>query len=211
MKKLNFALSTLAFGLFTVFTNLSAQMQGMSMGADTMKSSGHLEKMIQMMGKPTFNQSIDGMRVQVWLITQEEHKNMMKSMMKDSSMGGDMKHDMGQMMHGGMKMEHGMQGMDMKHGESDHEAMMKEMMSGTHHIMAFLADEKTGSPVQSAAVEVELLSPSQKAGSVRLHTMKDHFGGGLNLDEKGEYVINVKINVAGKYHNARFLFSTNEH
>ncbi len=208
---------TVTVTLFVLSFNLTAQMNHDSMkpkgeqksaAADTSLCNQSMNDMSQKMGKPTFEQLVSGLRVQVWLITQEEHKKMMDTMMKDSSMGGE-KHEMSGMKHGDMKMDQGMQGMDMKNGEMGDKGMMEAMMSGTHHIMTILAFDKSDDPVKGAAVEVAVLSPSQKTENVRLRAMKGHFGGGLNLNEKGDYVIDIKVNLAGKYRNARFVFSTN--
>lgn len=207
---------TAVVSLFVLSFNLTAQMQhGESMkpkveqkaaGADSSMCSQSMDDVSQNMGKATFEETVNGLHVKVWLITQEEHKKMMGSMMKDSTMSG-MKRDMGGMKQGDMKMDEGMKGMEMRHGNMDDKDMMEKMMAGTHHIMVVATDAKTGALLKGAHLEVSTLSPTKKTESVRLGTMKDHFGGGITLDEKGEYSIGIKVHVGKGYDTVRFLYT----
>jgi hypothetical protein len=196
------------------------------------------EKMSAMMGKPTFEKPVEGVQVRVWLITQDEHKKMMGTMMqdkKDSSVGGGMMH--GEMKHDMSTMDHGMMGTmmqgrkdssmsgNMMHGEMkgmDHEKMakgmkrdmnddehnnkMETMMAGTHHVMVTLTDEKSNQPVEKAKVAIEFIAPSEKSGIVVLSSMMSHFGGGLTLDEKGTYMIEVTFQSDNEVKHARFTY-----
>lgn len=145
-----------------------------------------------MMGTPAFDRSVDGLRIQVWVITQEAHKKMM-----DEKMKGDMKGGMMGMMHGtGDKGEmHSM----------DHDSM-DEMMSGTHHIMVSLTDEKTKAEIDKAKIEVRITTPSKNDLTTKLSAMKGHFGGGATLNEKGEYTVNVIIEEGGKSSTQEFRY-----
>ena len=159
-----------------------------------MKSDAKEQKneMIKMMGDPVFEQSAEGIMVQVWLITQEEHKKKMSENQKE------MKHDMKDMKHGDMKMDQDMKGMehgdmkmddDKKHDSDVH----SKMMEGTHHIMVVVSDETTKKPVENAELEIESTSPSKVTGKTKLTLMMNHFGGGLSIEEKGEYSFTVVV------------------
>ena len=224
MKRFNLVVGTAAAGLFVGSFNLAAQMhhhsahsqaQEKTMKADTSMAGGQSE-MTARMGKPSFEQSVDGLRFKVWLITQKEHEKMMNAMMKDSAksgmMGhdmkeGGMKHDMGGMMHGDMKMGHDMKGMEMKHGEMGDKGMMENMMAGTHHIMVVVTDERTGKAVKDASLQAETLSPSKKAQTTKLSTMMNHFGGGLKLDENGQYSIALEVKVDDRPSKLQFIYT----
>ncbi|MEW6509825.1 MAG: hypothetical protein AB1428_02570 [Bacteroidota bacterium] len=131
------------------------------------------------MGEPTFRRSIDGLEVKVWLIPQEEHRKMMAGHMQGKGHG----QMAGGMMHEGMGMHHGT-------SSGTDEDMMKEMMAGTHHIAVGLSGKKA---VDSAAVDLQVVSPTGEAFPVKLRSMRGHFGGGITLDKEGEYMIALHV------------------
>jgi hypothetical protein len=140
-----------------------------------------------MMGKPTVDATVDGLHMKVWLITQEQHKDMMKGM-KDSS----------------MEMGAGMKGM--KHdGMGMNKAMRDSMMAGTHHIMLEATDAAIGQDIASA--KVVIMSPSKTSSSVELKHMMGHFGSALTLKEKGEYGFTVDANVGGVSKTTQFKYT----
>ncbi len=218
---------TAAVSLFILSIDVPAQMhhhnstdskvQQEMAADDTSKACLCSDEMTQKMGKATFEQSVNGLHVQVWLITQEEHKRMMSAMMNDSAKmhkmqegmsKGEMKHDMGGMMHGDMKMDHKMGDMkDTMHQEMDHKQMMESMMFGTHHIMMVLTQDKSGEPVKDAVVEVAILSPSKKVAKSNLAVMMDHFGGNLELSETGQYGVSINIKAGDHIANLRFEYT----
>jgi len=162
------------------FTSV-AQHSGHQHGTTTQKSGGMADTMgmkgiMSMMGKATFEQAVDGFNIQVWLITQEEHKAMMS---KHQEMMQRMKHD-----------------------EKTHEAMM----SGTHHIMVVLTNERTKKPVKDSEVKIHTISPSEKSEMQTLIAMVDHYGGGLNLTEKGKYTVMVHAKAGNKTPAASFEY-----
>lgn len=143
-----------------------------------------------MMGKPTFEKSVDGVNLQVWLITQTEHKKMMKD---HGMMGGGTKRHM---MHGNTVegKDHQMMNDDMQHeGKDMDEETTKSMLAGTHHIMVIVEDEASKAENESAEVEVQTVSPTQRNSTLSLSRMMKHLGGGLTLDENGEYKITIVV------------------
>ena len=135
-----------------------------------------------MMGKPTLEKSVKGINVQVWLMSQEEHKKMMKERMG----------------------EHGKLGM--KHDKEMNKEMMDAMMAGTHHVMVMATDEATKKAVDDAAIKVAVTSPSNKSSVAELKGMMNHFGGGLTLDEKGTYTLDVSVGINEKTRSANFKY-----
>jgi hypothetical protein len=207
--------SILAAGALTVafsLTGFAQHTHGQS--AQQENKSG---KMGDMMGKPTAERTVDGLRVQLWLITQEEHKKMTEEHMK-SDMGG-MKHDMmggakdstkmDHDMGGAMKgMDHNKMGKDMKAGakEADHSKMMETMVAGTHHVMVKVQDEKSGKAVGDGHIMIAVTSPSGKSLTIHLGEMMDHFGGGASLPEKGGYKFALSFKSGDKTHKAQFEY-----
>jgi len=192
------------------------------------KDEAKSRKVSEMMGKPTFEQSIEGINLQVWLITQEEHKKMMKDHMgshQDKSEMKDMEHGM---MHGKGRMgmmhgkkddgqEHHMMGAGAKHDGKgmDHKAEpeahqtpdeMDAMMAGTHHVMVVATNEAGKEEIDMAKVEVQLTSPSRKGVVQELTSMMNHFGGGLDLEEEGEYILTLHVKVGDRICSADFHY-----
>ena len=156
-----------------------------------------------MMGKPTFEKSVDGVNLQVWLITQTEHKKMMKD---HGMMGGGTKRHM---MHGNTVegKDHQMMNDQMQHDAKDiDEVTMKSMLAGTHHIMAVVEDEASKTERESAEIEVQIVSPTEKNSTATLTHMMKHYGGGLTLDEQGEYRITVVVRDGDKVMPASFAY-----
>jgi hypothetical protein len=181
------------------------------------------ESMNDMMGKPTFEKAIDGIQIKVWLITQEEHKKMMDQSMSAKHSEG---HDMGMMgdettkeskdssshdhmMRGDMKnMDHSMMGKGMKHDMKgmDHKKMMETMMSGTHHVMVTITDEKNSEPVDEKEITIQITAPSTKYSTVKLTPIMNHFGAGLAFDEKGIYKVGLVLDIAKETRNIAFSY-----
>jgi len=178
------------------------------------KEDKEKDGMAKMMGKPVFEQSVQGVKVQAWLITQEEHKKMMsgqrhdsgeamekmseKKDSKDSNMA-----EMHNMMHEAKDTSLSMHAM---HSKTDHSTMMKAMMSGTHHVMVTLTDEKKGDPVDEKEITMQLTSPSTKHSTVKLVRMMNHFGAGLALDEKGSYKVDLVLGNGKEAKNVTFSY-----
>ena len=207
-KVLTVAALTMAFAV----TGLAQHMHGQEP-----KQDAKSEKASSMMGKPTAEQTVDGVRIQLWVITQDEHKKMMQNKMK-SEMGGmkhdmmggakdtmKMGHDMGSEMKG---MDHSKMGMGTKAGskEADKSKMMDAMMAGTHHVMLKVLDDQTGKAVGDGHIMIAVTAPSGKSSTIHLSEMMDHFGGGASLTEKGSYKFALSFKSGAKTHTAQFEY-----
>ena len=200
---------TVAFSL----TGLAQHTHGQS--AQQEKKS---DKAGDMMGTPTAERTVDGLRVQFWLITQDDHKKMMEGQMKSDTggmkcdmMGGakdsaKMGHDTGGEMKG---MDHSRMEMGMKAGakEADHSKMMESMMAGTHHVMVKILDEKTNKAAADGHIMIAVKAPSGKSSTIHLSEMMDHFGGGVSLSEKGSYKFALSFKSGNTTHNAEFEYN----
>jgi hypothetical protein len=214
--------SILAAGALTVALSLTGFAQHThGQSAQRENKSG---KMGDMMGKPTAERTVDGLRVQFWLITQDEHKKMMQERMKsENNIMGEMKHEMmpaekdsaktdhkmeGEMQHDMKGMDHSKMGKDMKPDtkEGGIKKMMEAMMVGTHHVMVKVFDDKAGKAIGEGHIQVVVTAPSGKNSTVRLTEMMDHFGGGVSLTEKGSFKLDLSFKSGGKTHNAQFEY-----
>ncbi len=160
----------------------------------TLKPAG----MTDMMVKPTFDATVEGLHMKVWLMTREQHAGMMKEKTGQTEMHGGRDGAMEKMDVGGAK-DTMMMNRDIKvmkyTGGGMNRAMRDSMMAGTHHMRLELTDAMMGKPVANATVKVLVVSPTKKNATVDLTLMKDHFGGALRLDEKGQYQMSISVTV----------------
>jgi hypothetical protein len=163
---------------------------------DMTKKDMKKHDMARMMGKPTVDATVEGLHMKVWLMTQKQHKQMMKGMkhdgmeMKDSSMS--MHKDMKGINRDGMKMD---------------KATKEAMMSGTHHIMLDVTDAASGKEVANASAKVLIVSPSKMNSSFDLKPMMSHFGCGIMLTEKGKYTMTASVTVNGVSKSKEFQYT----
>lgn len=195
-------LLTVAF-LFTV--PIYAQHQH----GEMIKKENKESSMKYMMGPATFEKSLDGVHIAVWLITQEEHKKMMKDRMKGEKHMTQMDHGM---MHDSKDtsknahMMHDMEGVEHAAKSDDHKSAMDAMMAGTHHIMATVTDEKGKEEMNKVEVFVTATSPAKKSSTITLWQMMNHLGGALELKEKGVYAMKTVVKAGDKHYEAQFSY-----
>lgn len=173
------------------------------------KAAPKQHDMLSMMGKPTFEAKSGDVHFNIWIITQDDHQKMMKGMQeKDMGIGKDM-NEMKDKDLGMDKDMNGMKdksmGMKMDTNAMKNKGMMMDkevkdaMMAGTHHIMIEVTSTLSGKEAESAtSAKVEIVSPTNKNSSVDLKMpVTNHFGGGLTMDEKGEYKLKVSVGIGG--------------
>jgi hypothetical protein len=200
--------------LLTVAFLFTAPIYAQHQHGEMMKKENKDSSMTGMMGPATFEKSQDGVHIAVWLITQEEHKTIMHDRMKDGKYMMQMDHDM---MHDSkdtskgehmMKMDHGMmhdmEGMD--HETKKDKSAMDAMMAGTHHIMVTVTDEKGKKEMNKAEVFVTATGPAKKSSTITLSQMMNHFGGGVELAEKGLYAMKIAVKAGDKHYEAQFSY-----
>lgn len=83
----------------------------------------------------------------------------------------------------------------------------EEMNRGTHHIMVEVTDPESKKELPGGIVKVLIISPSEKEATVELKPMTEQYGGNLILDEKGDYQLNVSVNVNGESTLTPFKFT----
>jgi hypothetical protein len=165
--------------------------------------------MSKMMGKPTVDATVERLHMKVWLMTERQHKKMMKRIMGQMmhhKMEDTMGHmSMSEMDDTSMGMGEGMMGM--KHdGMEMNKAIMDSMMAGTHCIMLEVSDATTKKGISDASVKVIITSPSKKHSSVNLKPMMKQYGSGLTLHKKGKYRMTVSVTVNEVSRTKEFLY-----
>lgn len=147
------------------------------------------------MGKPTYESTVDSIKTKVWVLTHAQHKKMMKGkmgLMMRREMESLHKHPvMGQMSDSSM-------GMDM--------ASRKSMMEGTHFILLDATNTVTGREIANTSAKVQIVAPSKESFSVDLKAMMSHYASALTLNEKGEYLFTINLNIGASYKTTQFKY-----
>ncbi len=134
------------------------------------------------LGKPVFEKTVDSLNTKVWILTQEKYKELMKTKI-------------------GNQMDK-MKGSNMKIDKETKEAML----NGTHYFIFDVTNITNKKEFADTSAKVEIVSPSKIVSSVRLQPMMDHFGGGVSLNEKGEYLFTINLNVGLGYKTTQFKY-----
>lgn len=175
--------------LFTFILTITVALMvtGKDIGIDSSSAAmkKHRAEHMNMMGKPTFDTTVSGLHLKMWIITQKQHKKLMKgkvgkAMMKNAEDGKTM------------------------------DAASKEaMMAGTHHCMLTVHDIDTGKEITTAETKIRIDVPSKKEATlIDLKPMMGHYGESITLNEKGKNVITISVTVDGFTRNAtvKYMF-----
>jgi hypothetical protein len=134
------------------------------------------------MGKPVYESTVDSLNTKVWIISQKKNKELTKTKM------GKM---MGTMKDANMMTD---------------KATKEAMMAGTHYLVFDVTNITNGKTIADSSAKVEVVSPSRKMASVNLQPMMNHFGGGISLEEKGEYLFTINLDVGADYKTTQFKY-----
>ena len=134
------------------------------------------------MGKPVYESTVDSLNTKVWIISQKVNTEM-----KSTSIGKTM---------GKMKDKNTVKDTEIK----------KAISSGTHYLIFDVTNILNKKEVADTSAKVEVVSPTKKITSVNLQPMMNHFGGGVSLDEKGEYLFTINLNVGTGYKTTQFQY-----
>ncbi len=132
------------------------------------------------LGKPVFESTVDSLNTKVWIISQK-----LNAEMKSTTVGKAM---------GKMKDKNTVKDTEIKNAIS----------TGTHYFIFDVTNILNQKEVADTSAKVEVVSPSKKISSVNLKPMMNHFGGGVSLDEKGEYLFTVNLNIGSSYKTTQF-------
>lgn len=131
---------------------------------------------------PIYESTIDSLNTKVWIVTQQKNKEMMKT--KTGKVMGEMKND-------SLKMD---------------KTTKEAIMTGTHYFIFDVTDIRNNKEIADTSAKVEIVSPSKKIVSVNLQPMMNHFGGGVTLTEKGDYLFTINLNVGMGYKTTQFKY-----
>ena len=131
------------------------------------------------MGKPVYQSTTDSLTTKVWIISQKQIKEMMTTEM------GKMKD---------------------KKMEKD-KSTKESMMTGNYCIILDVTNISNGKEFADTSAKVEVVSPSKKLSSVNFIPMMNYFGGGVSLNEKGDYLFTINLNIGMGYKTTQFKYA----
>ena len=131
------------------------------------------------MGKPVYQSTTDSLTTKVWIISQKQIKEMMTTEM------GKMKD---------------------KKMEKD-KSTKESMMTGNYCIILDVTNISNGKEFADTSAKVEVVSPSKKLSSVNFIPMMNYFGGGVSLNEKGDYLFTINLNIGMGYKTTQFKYT----
>ncbi len=135
------------------------------------------------LGNPIFESTIDSLNTKVWIVTQQKYKEMMKTKTGEK---------MGEKKVNNIKMD---------------KETKKAMVNGTHYLIFDVTNIKNRKEVADTSAKVEIVFPSKKNASIKLQPMMNHFGSGVLLAEKGEYLFTINLNVGMGYKTTQFKYN----
>ncbi len=137
----------------------------------------------KVMGKPVFESTYDSLNTKVWIISQAKNKKVMETTTGKA---------MGKMKTDSKKMD---------------KTTKEAIMTGTHYFIFDVTDIRNNKEIADTSAKVEIVSPSKKIVSVQLQPMMNHFGGGVTLTEKGDYLFTINLNVGSSYKTTQFKYA----
>jgi hypothetical protein len=200
--------------LSTVLTiALTLPMFGQPNLADTAKTDMKQPDLTSVMGKPTADASVGGLHMKVWLMTQEQHGEIMKEKMGQMPMHAGKEGEMGKATKGMPQDSMGMKATGMRMDNDTVEAiqgsrsMNTAITASTHHIVLDVTEIASGKEISGASARLLIESPSKKSSSVDLKSTMEHFEGALTLNEKGEYRFTVNVSFGGATKTTQFQYA----
>jgi hypothetical protein len=148
--------------------------------ADTQKH----RDLTELIGTASVDTMVEGLHLRFWMITQLQHKSLMKNkkmqkMMEMEMFDPEKKIDPAKV--------------NMKMGKET----TRLMMAGTHFIIAAIADSATGNEIVDPKAALSIVSPSRRRSAVELIRTMSYFALGLTMKEKGIHHLTIDVNANG--------------
>jgi len=132
-----------------------------------------------LLGKPVYASTADSLNTKVWIISQNKNKEIMKT-----------------------------KTVKMKDNNTSLDKMTKEeMMAGSYFIILDVTNISSGKEFADTSAKVEIVSPSKKSSSANFIPMMSYFGAGVSLNEKGDYLFTINLNIGAGYKTTQFKFT----
>ena len=131
------------------------------------------------LGKPVYASTTDSLNTKVWIINQNKHKDILKTKI--------------------VKMKDTNIKLD--------KTTKAEMMGGSYFIILDVTNISTGKEFADTSAKVSVVSPSKEVTSANFIPMMNYFGAGVSLNEKGDYLFTININIGMGYKTTQFIYT----
>jgi hypothetical protein len=132
------------------------------------------------LGKPVFARTADSLNTRVWIISQAKNREILKTKV--------------------VKMK-----------DTDTKTMDKEtkadLMAGNYFVILDVTNTGSGKEFADSSAKVSIVSPSQKITSANFIPMMSYFGAGVGMQEKGDYLFTININIGMGYKTTQFKYT----
>ena len=135
--------------------------------------------MPNLLGKPVYASTTDSLSTKVWIISQARNKEIMKTKI--------------------VKMKD-------KNAPID-KTTKEEILAGSYFIILDVTNIYSGKEFADTSAKVEVVSPSKKLSSANFIPMMSYFGAGVSLNEKGDYLFTINLNIGMGYKTTQFKYT----
>jgi hypothetical protein len=208
---------------------LTLPLLGQGTGNDTTKTNLNQPEMSNTLGNPVVDIAVGGIQMKVWLLTKEQHREIMSKEMGHMPMRSEREGEMGKMevrtlsstsmatvkeMKGLRQEGPGIRATTTSTDKDTVETIQGNRSmnnltttSGTHNIVLDATEIASGKEIADPIARVLIEYPSKKTSTVNLKPMMKHSGSALTLDEKGEYRFTVHYSFAGGTRTTQFQYA----
>jgi hypothetical protein len=162
---------------------LTATIIGQTVSNSKKDTTKKVNDLSDVLGKPVYESTADSLNTKVWIISQTENKELLKTT-TGKTMGK----------------------MKAKNTKED-KSTKAAIISGTHYFIFDVTNILKGKEVADTSAKVEIVSPSKKIISLNLKPMMNHFGDGVTFDEAGDYLFTINLNVGTGYKTTQFKYT----
>jgi hypothetical protein len=174
--KTTLALLTILMLIFTL------SMDGQTRKKAKAKPAAKKSDIATVMGKPVYSSIDDSLTTKVWIIRQKKRAEISKT--GSGTMMKTVKDPV-------MRMDDSTKGM---------------LATGTHYFVFAVTNMRNGKDITDSTAKVSIVTPAKEYSSVVLHPMMNHFGSGITLDGKGEYLFTINVFVGSDYKTTQFKY-----
>lgn len=157
--------------------------------ADTQKH----RDLTELIGTATVDTMVEGLHLRFWLITQPQHKSLMKNKKMQKMMEMEM-FDPEKTVDPAR--------VNMKMGKET----TRLMMTGTHFIIAAIADSATGNEIVDPKAALSIVTPARRRSAVELIRTMGYFALGITMKEKGTHHLSLDVNANGFSRVVHFMY-----
>lgn len=138
----------------------------------------------ELIGTATVDTMVEGLHLRFWIITQPQHKSLMKNSAMQKMMEMELFDPEAKINPATVNMKMGKE-------------TTRLMMAGTHLVIAAIADSATGNEIVDPKAALSIVAPSRRRSAVELIRTMSYFALGVTMKEKGTHHLTFDVNANG--------------